>query len=721
MEFLRDKIAWLAAEFQMERGRWLLWAPVLIGCGAWAYFSWPDEPSRWWLPAAPLLALLCFAPPLKAARPGLVVLLLLAMGWNAAQLATMRVMHPMLRHEIGPLRIEGRVVEIEPSVSGVSVRLDDVKIDRLMAGAPRQVRIRLRDQSAEWPPPGSIVAIDALLAPPQEPVAPGAYDFRRHAFFDGIGAQGFARGSLSVVAPPKEDGGFMLWVESVRETIAERVLRVLSGDQAQIAIALLNGAQSGISKPALADMRASGLQHILSISGLHLAIVAAFVYVGLRSLLALIPYVALRWPIKKIAAGLSLVNLIVYTLLTGMLVPAIRSAIMTGIIMIAVLFDRRALSLRTVAIAGIILLLAAPQALLGASFQMSFAAVLVMVAGFEELRRRRRLEIGRERVQGRAIGLWGAAVKIAEHIAAIATTSVLASVATAPVALYNFQQINWYGVIANMLGIPLATFWIMPAGFISYFLMPFGLEAWAIKLMGWGIDALMAIAAAVAAWPGALILTLALPSYAFALVLAGGLWLCLWTRRWRLFGLAPIAAGLALCLFPSAPDIYIAPDFANWAARVEQRKFVAARGGERDFILKQWRQREGGREFVTLKDYIAEPASPAAPSSSVLRCDDLGCVYAARTREAAFVFDAAALEEDCMTAAVIVTPLWHVNCPGSTAMIVDGRWVKRHGATSITLRENAPPEILSARDRWGARPWSPGWRTEERRWMADDK
>ena len=373
---------WLTAQFQAERGRWLLWVPVFIGIGVWLYFELPFEPSRLGLAATPLLAGLCLTPRLRRARLFLTLALLIVMGVNAGQIATWRMSYPMLKRDFGPVPVAGRVVAIDPQADGMSIQLDQISIDKLPPEAtPQQVRIRLRAEDMVWPPIGSRITLSARLTSPREPAAPGAYDFRRHAFFNGIGAQGFSRGAPQIIAPPAPNG-LLPGVENLRATIAARVLHHLPGDTAQIAIALLNGAQSGISKPALETMRASGLQHILSISGLHLAIVAAFVFVGLRGLLALWPYAALHWPVKKIAAGLSLLNLAAYTLLVGAPVPAVRSAIMTGIVMIAVLFDRRALSLRTVALAAMILLLAVPQALTGASFQMSFAAVTVMVAGY---------------------------------------------------------------------------------------------------------------------------------------------------------------------------------------------------------------------------------------------------------------------------------------------------------------------------------------------------
>lgn len=684
------------AQFQHERDRWLLWLPVLIGVGVWAYFVLPFEPSRWALLATPILGAARLFLRRGFIRHPLTILLLLVLGVNSGQIASWRSAYPMLRREIGPVLVIGRVAAIDPQIDGVTLLLDRLDIERLQPEeTPRRVRIRLHGDSGSWPAVGSQVALDARLTPAREPSAPGAYDFRLNAYFNGIGAQGYAHGMPTILGTATENG-FWSGVETIRTAIATRVLQILSGDEAQIAVALLNGAQSGISKPALNVMRASGLQHILSISGLHLAIAAAFVFVGLRGFLALWPYAALCWPIKKIAAGLSLFSLVAYTLLVGAPVPAVRSAIMTGIVMLAILFDRRALSLRTVALAATALLLTVPESLTGASFQMSFAAVTVMIAGYEALRRYRHAHIGTTPERS-----WGHSA--ARHIGAIALTSVLASAATAPFTLYNFQQMNWYGVLANMLGIPLTTFWIMPAGFLAYMLMPFGLDGPAIQLMGMGIRGLMLIAETVGAWPGAMIRIAAPPVWGLPLMLFGGLWFCLWVRPWRFLGLLPLMLGIAACFMPRPPDLYIAPDFANWAVR-DGGRFIVQRAGARDFTLQQWQQREGGAEF------LPQDANATTP----LRCDDAGCVYMGKGQLVALATDAAALHEDCGQVDLIITPLWHARCPGvNGTRVIDGAWMKWHGALTVRLDPSGPPEVTTVRERWAARPWSPGWKGVE--------
>lgn len=686
------------AAAQAERARWVLWLPILLGFGVWGYFTLPTEPATFWLLTSPSCALLLFLPFLRRFRLPLTMGLLLALGFNAAQWATLRAMTPLLAQQLFAAGLQGRVVAVEPATNGATLQLDHLEIAELPAHqTPAQIRLRLKAPADVWPPLGSVVTLNAVLMPLSEPVTPDSYDFRRQSFFNAVGAQGFVRGMPRVVQAAPPQPGLMLWVEGLRRVITERVAIVLQGDTAQIATALLNGAQSGISQPTLQSMRASGLFHILSISGLHLAIVAAFAFVGIRRGLALFPALALHWPIKKIAAACALLILPIYTLLVGAPVPAVRSALMTGVVLLAVLVDRRALSLRTVALAAAGLLLVVPQAMLGASFQLSFAAVTVMIAGYETIRLHRapRLTKPAERGPlGRALHtLW-------QHGGGMMLTSVLAGVATAPLTLYQFQQANWYGIAANIVGIPLTSFIIMPAGFLAYALMPFGLDGFALRLMGWGIDRLMDLADFVGSWPGATLWVSAFPGYAFALMLFGGFWLCIWQRRWRLLGFVPFALGVLLALTAPQPTVMIAANFENWAIRGADGSWLAQRAGARDFTVKQWRQLAGDADFTPLTDGLPEGDA----------CDALGCRFAREGQTVAYARDAAALNEDCGLATIIVTPLWHVDCPVS--LVVEGARLKWQGATSITLRSDRAPLIRSARARWGARPWSPGWRSD---------
>ncbi len=284
-------------------------------------------------------------------------------------------------------------------------------------------------------------------------------------------------------------------VGQFRQAIASRVRATLPGDTGAIAAALLVGDRGGIDPDTDRAMRISGLSHVLSISGLHMALVAALLFGGLRAVMAAIPPLALRLPLKKIAAAVALVGTAGYFVISGMEVPAERSAIMIGTSLVAVILDRRALSLRVVAVAASIVLVLQPQAVLDPGAQMSFAAVVGLIAGFEAVA---------DRLKPRDAGDINPIVRGGEAVVRwtllSALTSLIAGLATAPIALHHFNRVAPLGLVSNLLATPLVSLVIMPAGVIAALAMPFGLDAVPLQVMGFGIDGMIAIARMVADW-----------------------------------------------------------------------------------------------------------------------------------------------------------------------------------------------------------------------------
>ena len=294
-------------------------------------------------------------------------------------------------------------------------------------------------------------------------------------------------------------------------------------------------------------MRNSGLAHLLAISGLHIGLVASILFVAVRGLLALVEPLALRHPIKKWAASVALAGAFGYLLLTGATVPTQRAFLMVALVLVAVLTDRSAFSMRTVALAAMAILVLRPESLLSVSFQMSFAAVVALIATYETL--------GARFAGWRRSAAWPRRVLL--YLLGVGLTTVVASLATMPFAAYHFNQVAHYGLAANLLAVPLTALWIMPWGVATYVLLPFGLEALALAPMGWGIEAVVGIAETVAAWSGSISRLVAPAPAALALVSLGGLWLCLWVGRWRLWGVAAICDGLLIGLAARPPDILI--------------------------------------------------------------------------------------------------------------------------------------------------------------------
>jgi competence protein ComEC len=416
------------------------------------------------------------------------------------------------------------------------------------------------------------------------------------------------------------------------------------------------------------------------------------VYFPIRALLALIPWIALRYPIKKWAAAGAILSTLAYTLLVGSQAATLRSMMMTGIAMLAILLDRRAAPLRLVMLSAAIVMLIAPDAMLGPSFQMSFAAVFCLIAAHE-----RRFEF--LFAPDAAIVPAGPVRWIIGHFGLIMMTSLIATAATTPFAIYHFQTFSFYGFIANMLAIPLTSFWVMPCILMAYLTAPFGLDGWFIDGAGAGIALTIKIALTVASWPFSIFYLPAMPAFVLVMIVLGGLWLCLWQKRWRYLGLIPILIGAFYPFYTPKPDIMIAPDASEWAARLDDGTLAVSNLDRATFITSQWQQRLGN---VPVVDVTALP-----PSETQLRCDEAGCVYRHGTYSVALPELPAAVREDCAHAAVVIAPVVIHDC--AAPVVIDEPLFWRHGAMTLIFAGDTV-HIAHARARRGERPWSPGWK-----------
>ena len=522
------------ALFLAERDRWFLWLPVLLGAGIAGYFTLPVEPPLW-----PLrfivsgLLLLLF---LLALRPGrfvvwqygLVALLAVSAGpWLAAERSA-EVAAPVLQRPTGAIWVEGRIREVEARDAGHRVLLDDLVLGKLgETETPLRIRVSLRrGGEAFWP--GQRLRVRALLSPPPEPALPGAYDFARSAWFRQIGGVGYAISAPELI--PAEPGGTWadrsrLELSAWRQAVSRRLAEYAEGPGGAIAIALMTGERGPIPESVDEAFRDSGLAHILSISGMHLTLVAGILFFVVRALLALSPYLALRFPIKKWAAAAALVGAVAYTLLSGAALPTQRALAMVALALVAVMLDRRAITLRSVALAALLLMILTPESLLDPGFQMSFAAVTALVASFEKLAPR--LAAWRGAADNGPIRL--ALLWLVGTMAA----SLVAGIGSSLFAAYHFNHIADYALFANLLASPLVSFLVMPLAMLAFALMPLGLEALALVPMVWAVDLLIVIAEWVASWPGAVSHVPVMPNWGLAVITIGGLWLCLWRRGWR--------------------------------------------------------------------------------------------------------------------------------------------------------------------------------------------
>jgi competence protein ComEC len=693
--FLTSAWGRLADMAGAERDRWLLWLPVLAAAGIALYYALPVEPALWPAGAVVIAASLSAWLARRHTAPALLAVAIAAggVGFAAAKLRTLAMEAPILARELGPVIVEGRVVAAEPGEAGGRIVIEHPRIARLSASeTPQRVRLRLARYDS-LPPIGASVRARAMLLPPTPPAMPGAYDFGRQAYFERIGAVGYTFGRVVVIdAAPRATGwlaGALAWIAELRLTIHARVIAVLPPQDRSDALgamtaALLHGEQAAIPRGAMDDMRDAGLAHLLAISGFNVALVAGAIFVSLRLLFAALGPLALYWPTKKWAAALTIVGIFAYTLITGASLPTLRSFLMTAVVLIAVMLDRTAISLRLVMAAGLALLLVMPESLLGASFQMSFAAVIALIAAYESSRAWTR----RQRAEG------GAMRRVALYAGGIVATSLIAGLATAPFAAFHFNRFAVYQLVANLVAVPITAVWITPWSLLAYLLMPFGLEQVALVPMGWGVAAIIAVARAVASWPAAVLMLPALSHAGLALITLGGLWLCLWRKRWRYGGLPVVLLGLSTLSLAKPPDLIVAPEAGLFAARgADGELLFGGPSGGQAFLRDVWRRRGVGP--------LAAGETPPE-----LRCDALGCLYRAQGRTVALLRDESGLAEDCAAADVVISwgALWPARCRGPE-LLLDRRRLAADGAHAFWLTPEGI-EVANVREQRGERPWS---------------
>jgi competence protein ComEC len=425
----------------------------------------------------------------------------------------------------------------------------------------------------------------------------------------------------------------------LRETLRQRVVAVLPGDTGEIAAALIMGDQRGISERAQEAMRASGLGHVLSISGLHMALVAGSAFWLLRALFALSPTLALTRPIRKWAAAGALAVATFYLAISGADVAAQRSYVMLVVILTAVMLDRRAITVRNVAIAAIVVLALEPESVLTASFQMSFAATLALVAGYEAIARRA------DRAANLGAGDAGIFGRARRATSGLVLTSVIAGVATAPFAIYHFQRAAPLSLAANLAAMPVVGILVMPMALFAVLLMPFGLEALALVPMGWGIDWMLAVGETTAAWSAGWGGIPAIPAVALLLVVAGFLWLCLWGERWRLAGIVPMLLAVPVALATPHPDMLVDAEGRMAAVRGADGRYRVVNPKADRFAAEYWLRADADTRSLD-DDSIGEGVA----------CDAAGCVV--RLPDGMVVAVGAlpeAFADDCRLASVIVS------------------------------------------------------------------
>ncbi len=649
--------------------------------GIGAYFALPSEPggAAWVLLGLVLVSGLVLSATRLRHQPLLLAALALLAGLGIAGLRTAAVADPILPFRYyGP--IEGRIVVIDRSQSDKPrltldrVVLRDVAPDR----TPARVRVSLHgEQGWVTPEPGLTVILTGHLSAPEGPVEPGGFDFQRQAFFDGLGAVGYTRTPVLALRPA-EEGRAGLLVYRIRMAVTREIVETLPGPAGGFAAAITTGVRATIDAETTQALRISSLQHILSISGLHMVLVTGFVFGLVRLAIAALPPLALRLPAKKFAAAAALVAGALYLALSGAEVPAERAFVQVAVVLVAVLFDRRALTLRAVALAAVIVLTLRPEALMEPGFQMSFAATVALVAGFEAWRaRERRLP------------------RLARPIAALLLSSLIAGTATAPFAAAHFNQIPHYGLLANTLAVPVMGMLVMPAAVLAALLAPFGLHEIGLRLMQPGIEWILLVARSVAALPGAVSHVPSPQPFVMPLVALGALWIVLWQGRGRAVGLAPVAAALALWTQVERPAVLVSPSGALVGVLTSEGRALSKARGD-GFAAETWLENDGAP--ATQEDAHARPGFGGDPGAVTFAVGEATAIHL--TGRGA----AGRLAEACeVHALVVLAGRGDVTGP---CRVIDETSLARSGAVAIYAGEGAL-RAVTVRDRAGHRPWNP--------------
>ena len=564
-----------------QRGHMLGWVPVCLAAGIGCYFSLKWEPA--W-PFFVWLGLICVALMLiarhlgEALSPYALGIALCLIGFMLAGVRAHSVAGPVLGWRYYGA-VEGRIVAIDRSQSdAMRLTLDQVRLDRVPPDrTPHRVRISLHNKGPTGitPAPGLRVMTTAHLSPPSGPVEPGGFDFQRHAWFARLGAVGYTRVPLMGAAVATE-GHAGLRVFRIRMAASARIQERLAGDTGGFAAAITTGDRSAISRAALDALRASNLAHLLAISGLHMGLLTAFVFAILRIILAAHPVTALRWPTKGIAAVGALIAAAGYLALSGGNVATQRAFIMVAVALAALIIGRRALSLRAVAMAAIIVLVLRPEALMGPGFQMSFAATTALVAGFGWLRGVERDWVPR----------W------AKPVFATVVSSAVAGLATAPIAAAHFNAIAHYGLIANLLSVPLMGILVIPAAVLGLVLAPFGLDWVGLWIMGLGLDWILWVAHSVAALENARGYVMGPNPWVLPLLAMGFLTVILWQGRLRWAGVPVVALSFVIWQGTQRPDVLISDSGTLVGLMTSEGRALSKPKGA-GFVARNWLENDG--------------------------------------------------------------------------------------------------------------------------------
>ena len=693
-DFLKNSTLGLTSVFwreqmNVQKDNWFFWLPIFLACGIGLYFTLPSEPPLI-LPFFFLVLtyVLYRATTHEFAKNIALIILIMVTGFCLAKLRTEHINATMIEKIIGPVNIIGDIYAIEPLEDGQGSRLilQNLDIEKLNHNqTPKKIRLKLRnDKEIEI---GQRIKVLASLNPPSPPLLPGGFDFRRYMFFRQIGAVGFIYHAPEILKNPAPQ---FFKIQKIRKAISDRLEKTLPAEQSAIALALIVGQKHAIDDENTQAIRDAGLAHMLAISGLHIGLASGAAYFILRLVLACFPTLALRYPIKKISAIGALICAVFYMIIAGSTIPTQRAVYMSAVVFLAIILDRSPISLRLVAFSALIVLAIAPESLLSASFHMSFAAVTTLVYFYEVTRQYwRKFYTSSKWIN-----------KLALYFVGVCLTTIIASIATAPFAIYHFGQVSLLGSIANLVAVPLLAFIIMPFALLGLLLMPLSLDTWPLYIMGLGIDGIIEIADWAAKLPYAVIRTQAWSFSAFLVLIIGALWVILCRGYGKLLSIPLIL--ISFTMNKPLADILVSADHKLYVFRSDNGGIYTSSKRKERFVLKNWEEYYGLEEgdSIALRYKGSEKQGESQP-----QCGENGCRFNIGGYNVSYAKHSYILEQECSWANILVStePIGKIDC--NTPYTIDKFDTWKNGAHGIWIRGNSI-KVKNVADYSSNRPWS---------------
>ncbi len=681
---------------EAQRSRLFLWIPVCLSIGIGVYFFQNAEPLMGRIQILTMTCIGLFVAGILDRRNTSSILLIAAviilLGFLLATLRAHLVAEPVLSWRYYG-KIEGIVVAIDRSFSNrLRVTLAAPELDKIsQKRTPSFIRVSFHsDIGLEHLRPGARIRTIGSLSPPSGPAEPGGFDFQQYAWFKRLGAVGYSRQPVELIATSRLNS-YALRLFDLRMRISNHVRQRIPGQTGAFAAAIITGDRSAIDPAMLDDLRASNLAHLLAISGLHMGLLVGFVFALVRYGLALMPYIALHWPTKKIGAVLSLLAGLAYLQISGAAVATERAFIMVSVMLVGVMLDRPAITLRAVALAAIILLVIRPESLMQAGFQMSFAATTALVASFEFLKFQRHwqaMHYGR----GRFI----------QPIVALLVSSFIAGAATAPIAAFHFNQFSQYGLIANLGSVPVMGMLVMPAAVLAGILSLVHLDAWAFWVMGQGVNWILGVAHWVAGLKGS---TIAVPqggAFVLPLIGFGSVLFIVWRGKLRWLGPVLFSLAIGIWINTPRPDVLIS-DTGRLLGVMQKQKRALNRDRGSGFAARVWLENDGDKA-----EQIGAAVRYAGFSDAMvmdISATKIGYVWPKKT-------PLAKLENYCRNTDILISPNWKEKLAGD-CIHISQTYLRYNGSVAIIFKDGQA-RIKTARQITGARIWNAWWLRQKR-------